>query len=105
MAEAAGAEFRRQPDATVGMDRRDAVHASVPNVARLYDYLLGGKDNYAADRQAAEELLDALPDAAIAARQNREFLRRAVQFLARDCGIRQFVDIGTGLPSQGTDLR
>ena len=101
MAEAAGAEFRRQPDATVGMDRRDAVHASVPNVARLYDYLLGGKDNYAADRQAAEELLDALPDAAIAARQNREFLRRAVQFLARDCGIRQFVDIGTGLPSQG----
>jgi hypothetical protein len=82
MTEVAGAEFRKQTDATVGADRSDVVNASVPNVARLYDYLLGGKDNYAADRQAAEELLDALPDAAIAARQNREFLRRAVQFLA-----------------------
>ena len=74
---------------------------SVPNVARLYDYLLGGKDSYASDRRAAAELLKIVPDAAIAARQNREFLRRAVRFLARDCGIRQFIDIGTGLPTQG----
>ena len=90
MTEAAAAGFRRQTDIAVGADRRDDVNASVPNVARLYDYLLGGKDNYAVDRYAAEELLDALPDAAIAARQNRDFLRRAVQFLAFDVGIRQF---------------
>jgi hypothetical protein len=85
-------------------DNNDVIrdfNVSVPNVARLYDYLLGGKDNYAADRRAAEELLDALPDAAIAAKQNRDFLRRAVGFLARDSGIRQFIDIGTGLPTQG----
>jgi hypothetical protein len=73
---------------------------SVPNVARIYDYLLGGKDNYALDRKTAEELLVAVPDAAIAARQNRQFLGRAVRFLA-DSGIRQFIDIGTGLPTQG----
>jgi hypothetical protein len=75
---------------------------SVPNVARIYDCLLGGKDNVAVDRQAAEELLRAVPDAAVAARQNRDFLRRAVRFLARDCGIRQFIDIGTGLPTRGS---
>jgi O-methyltransferase involved in polyketide biosynthesis len=73
---------------------------SKPNAARLYDYLLGGKDNYAADREAAEELLKAVPDAARAARQNRAFLGRAVQFLARDAGIQQFIDIGTGLPTR-----
>lgn len=76
-------------------------NTSVPNVARIYDYLLGGKDNFGADRQAAEELLEAVPDAAVAARQNRDFLRRAAGFLARDCGIRQFIDIGTGLPTRG----
>ena len=74
---------------------------SVPNVARIYDYLLDGKDNFAIDRQAAEELLKAVPDAATAAKQNRRFLRRAVGFLARECGIRQFIDIGAGLPTQG----
>jgi S-adenosyl methyltransferase len=74
---------------------------SVPNVARIYDHLLGGKDNFDVDRRAAEELLKAVPDAAVAARQNRDFLRRAVGFLARDCGFRQFIDIGTGLPTRG----
>ena len=77
-------------------------NASVPNVARIYDYLLGGKDNYPSDRKAAEELLGAVPDAAIAARQNRQFLGRAVRFLVKDSGIRQFIDIGTGLPTQGS---
>ncbi|MFI5066778.1 MAG: SAM-dependent methyltransferase [Streptosporangiales bacterium] len=73
----------------------------VPNVARIYDYLLGGKDNFAADRAAAGELLAAVPDAAVAARANRRFLGRAVWHLARDAGIRQFLDIGTGLPTRG----
>jgi len=71
-------------------------------VARIYDVLLGGKDNYAADRDAAVKLLAAVPDAAIAARDNRAFLGRAVRFLAGEAGIRQFLDIGTGLPTFGS---
>jgi hypothetical protein len=70
-------------------------------VARIYDFLLGGKDNYAADRDAAQRLLQAVPGAARAARDNRRFLGRAVWFLAREGGIRQFLDIGTGLPTRG----
>jgi hypothetical protein len=72
---------------------------NAPNVARIYDWLLGGKDNFAADRQAGEELLQAVPSAAVAARENRAFLGRAVRFLAEEAGIRQFLDIGAGLPS------
>jgi hypothetical protein len=74
---------------------------TVPNVARVYDYLLGGKDNFAADRQAAARLLTAVPGAATAARENRAFLCRAVRFLAEEAGVRQFLDIGAGLPSAG----
>jgi hypothetical protein len=74
---------------------------NVPNVARIYDYLLRGKDNYAADREAARKLLELVPGAARAARDNRRFLGRAVWFLAQEAGIRQFLDIGTGLPTQG----
>lgn len=74
---------------------------SVPNVARIYDYLLGGKDNYQADRDAAERLKKVLPDAELACRQNRLFLERVVRFLVSRRGIRQIIDIGTGLPTQG----
>ena len=74
---------------------------TIPNVARIYDWLLGGKDNFAADREAGQRLLAAVPDAAKAARANRAFLGRAVRFLAEEAGIRQFLDIGTGLPTQG----
>jgi O-methyltransferase involved in polyketide biosynthesis len=69
-----------------------------PNAARIYDYLLGGKDHFAADRHAADQLLSALPDAAMAARANRSFLTAAVRYVAR-CGIGQYVDIGAGLPT------
>jgi hypothetical protein len=72
---------------------------TVPNVARIYDYFLGGKDHFAADREAAEELRSLLPDAAAACRGNRRFLRRAVRCLASDSGIGQFIDIGSGLPA------
>jgi trans-aconitate methyltransferase len=75
--------------------------ASVANVARIYDYLLGGKDNFEADRTAARELLRVLPDVAGTARENREFLQRAVRTLAGEAGIRQFLDIGAGLPTMG----
>jgi S-adenosyl methyltransferase len=68
-------------------------------VARIYDALLGGKDNFAGDRQAAARLLEAVPGAAMAARENRAFLGRVVRFLAEEAGIRQFLDIGAGLPT------
>jgi uncharacterized SAM-dependent methyltransferase len=71
---------------------------SKPNAARIYDYLLGGKDHFAADRHAAEKLVAALPDAVMAARANRDFLTAAVRYVARR-GIRQYVDIGAGLPT------
>jgi hypothetical protein len=69
-----------------------------PNAARIYDYLLGGKDNFAADRQAAAELSLALPDAARVARANRAFLAAAVRYVAGQ-GIGQYLDIGAGLPT------
>src|SRR5919108_4981515 len=78
----------------------DTVDLKTPNVARMYDYLLGGKDNYAADREAVAEVVRRAPDTPFMARENRAFLRRAVRFLAAS-GIRQFVDIGAGLPTQG----
>jgi len=71
---------------------------SKPNAARIYDYLLGGKDHFPADRRAAERLVSALPDAARTARANRTFLTAAVRHVAR-CGISQYVDIGAGLPT------
>jgi hypothetical protein len=70
-----------------------------PHPARVYDYLLGGKDNYAADREAAEAGLKANPNSRIPPRQNRAFMRRAVRYLAGEAGITQFLDIGTGIPT------
>lgn len=71
---------------------------SVPNAARIYDYLLGGEDNYAADRVVAEQLIDMAPDALTLARDNRRFLGRAIRYVAQS-GITQFIDIGSGLPT------
>jgi hypothetical protein len=78
-----------------------ALHPEVPNVARMYDYFLGGKDSYAADRDAARQSFAAATEAGVrgASLQNRAFLGRAVLHLVRDLGIRQFLDIGTGLPT------
>jgi S-adenosyl methyltransferase len=71
---------------------------SVAHPARIYNYWLGGKDNYEADRQAAEQAIAVTPDILPGVRANRAFLRRAVEFAAGQ-GIRQFLDIGTGLPT------
>jgi SAM-dependent methyltransferase len=71
-----------------------------PNVARIYDYLLGGKDNFSADREAARQLLEASPDMAGIVRDNRSFLGRVVRYLAGEAGIGQFIDLGGGLPTQ-----
>ncbi|MFI0773644.1 SAM-dependent methyltransferase [Streptomyces sp. NPDC021212] len=71
-----------------------------PHSARMYDYFLGGKDNYVADRQAAAKVLTLWPGVMVAARTNRAFMQRAVRFLAAERGIRQFLDIGTGIPTR-----
>jgi hypothetical protein len=78
-----------------------AIDTSRPHPARVYDYFLDGKDHYPADRKAGEQVLEAVPTAKAMARANRAFLQRAVQLLAR-AGIRQFLDIGTGLPTRGS---
>jgi hypothetical protein len=75
------------------------IDTSVPHPARRYDYWLGGKDNFAADRESGDAVAAAFPTVRLAAIENRRFLRRAVTFLARDAGIRQFLDIGTGIPT------
>jgi SAM-dependent methyltransferase len=74
---------------------------SVAHQARMYDYMLGGKDNYAADRAATEAAFKIWPDMAFAARANRAFLGRVIRYLAGEAGIRQFLDIGTGIPTAG----
>jgi SAM-dependent methyltransferase len=72
-----------------------------PNIARVYDYQLGGKDNYAIDREVARQIQQLVPEAPRVAQENRAFLRRVVRHLIIEAGIRQFVDIGSGLPTQG----
>ena len=78
---------------------RKKFRPDIPSTARIYDYLLGGKDNYPADRAAAEQIAQVLPNVRTACQWNRAFLGRAVRFLAAERGIRQFIDIGTGLPT------
>lgn len=75
------------------------IDVTTPSAARLYDYYLGGKDNYAADRQAAQQLFERVPELKTMAQANREFLARVVDYLAGQAGIRQFIDLGSGLPS------
>jgi SAM-dependent methyltransferase len=72
---------------------------TTPHIARIYDYWLGGKDNFAADRAAAELALAATPTILPGVTANRRFLGRAVRFMAAEGGVRQFLDIGTGIPS------
>ncbi len=79
----------------------DRIDTSVAHPARRYNYWLGGKDNFAADRASGDAIAAAWPSAPIAARENRRFLGRATRFLAGEAGIRQFLDIGTGLPTAG----
>ncbi|MGH3191341.1 MAG: SAM-dependent methyltransferase [Streptosporangiaceae bacterium] len=81
------------PEAAPELDTRHA------HSARVYNYWLGGKDNYAADREAAEQAIAANPGIVADVRANRAFLARVVRHLAADCGVRQFLDIGTGLPT------
>jgi hypothetical protein len=82
-----------------GTDSSPAFDVSVAHQARIYDYWLGGTDNYPADQIAAQAAVAAYPGVATGARANRQFLARVVRHLAGEAGIRQFLDIGTGIPT------
>ncbi len=92
-----GSQEARPPGA--GSAWEASFDTSVAHPARRYDYWLGGKDNYAADRESGDAVAAAFPAVRTAAIENRNFLGRAVTYLARDARIRQFLDIGTGIPS------
>nr|BFE84207.1 hypothetical protein GCM10020093_068080 [Planobispora longispora] len=77
----------------------DRIDPSVPHPARVYDYWLGGKDHFASDRAVGDEILAVMPGLVTAARAEREFLGRSVRHLAGDPGVRQFLDVGTGIPT------
>jgi len=76
-----------------------AIDTSVPHSARIWNYWLGGKDNYPVDRAAGDQFRQAFPGVVDVARASRQFLTRSVRYLAGEAGIRQFLDIGTGLPT------
>jgi O-methyltransferase involved in polyketide biosynthesis len=96
-----------EPDATLWTVKGQLVtepagpklDTGIPHSARLWNYWLGGKDNFQADREAGDAIAGILPSIVTLAREDRKFLRRAVQHLVRDAGIRQILDIGTGLPT------
>lgn len=81
--------------------RLTRIDPTVPNVARVWNYLVGGRDNFAADRFAAHELIEAAPVMEAIGPASRTFLRRVVTYLAADAGVRQFLDVGTGIPTAG----
>jgi hypothetical protein len=82
-------------------DWRQTFRPDIPSAARMYDYLLGGKDNVPADRMAAEQMVAKLPNVRLAVQWNRAFLRRVVRYLVGEQGIRQIIDVGAGLPTAG----
>ena len=86
-------------DDSAGQDAPVSFDTGVAHVARVYDYWLGGKDNFAADRAAGDQAIAAFPAIPLSARSNRAYQARVVRFLAGEAGIRQFLDIGTGIPT------
>jgi hypothetical protein len=98
---ALGSPAAINPDAAAASAQ---LHPDIPNVARMYDYMLGGKDNYPADREAAGRTFGVLGEDVVRGTvlQNRQFLGRAVRYLAIEHGIRQFLDVGTGLPTMNS---
>jgi hypothetical protein len=90
---------RTEPPLTFGEPPQ--VDLSKANPARMYDYYLGGAHNFAVDREAAEKVLAMLPETRTFARDNRAFLQRVVRYLVTECGITQFLDLGSGIPTVG----
>lgn len=86
-------------DSTSAPQSKPKIDTTVPHSARIWNYFLGGKDNYPVDREAGDQVIAMFPQIVDIARADRVFLRRAVSYLVREAGIRQFLDIGTGLPT------
>jgi O-methyltransferase involved in polyketide biosynthesis len=86
-------------DETPNVYAGTGIDSTVPHTARVWNYFLGGKDNYAVDREAGDRVIAVYPQIRVNARESRAFLGRVVRFLAGEAGIRQFLDIGTGLPT------
>ncbi len=95
-----GAKLKKLKEGPVAGQGPAGLDVTTPNIARMYDHFLHGKDNFAADREAADKLTALMPQLPAIARDNRAFVRRAVRFAAGR-GIRQFIDVGAGLPTQG----
>jgi len=91
----------KEPAVAAGESVPPGIDVSKPNIARVYDAFLDGKDNFAADRAVVKQTLEIAPDAAAGAKANRAFLRRVVRYLAGRAGVDQFLDIGSGLPNSG----
>jgi hypothetical protein len=85
--------------APAGEELSSTIDVGTPHAARIWNYWMGGKDNYASDRAAGDAVAEAYPEIVSMARHSRQFLIRVVRYLAADTGIRQFLDIGTGLPT------
>lgn len=96
-----GGAYMAEPSGWMSGGGRPPVdlHTDRPHAARVYDYLLGGKTNYPADREAAERVSALIPHTVAIARENRAFMHRVARYLAEEAGIRQFLDIGTGIPT------
>ncbi len=88
-------------DATPNPDANTGIDTTVPHSARVWNYWLGGKDNYAVDRETGDAVIAVYPQIRVNARESRKYLGRVVTFLTEEAGIRQFLDIGTGLPTAG----
>jgi len=88
-------------DATPNPDANTGIDTTVPHSARVWNYWLGGKDNYAVDRETGDAVIAVYPQIKVNARESRKYLGRVVTFLTAEAGIRQFLDIGTGLPTAG----
>src|SRR5947209_4245654 len=88
-------------DATSNPDANTGIDTTVPHSARVWNYWLGGKDNYAVDRETGDAVIAVYPQIKVNARESRKYLGRVVTFLTAEAGIRQFLDIGTGLPTAG----
>jgi len=101
MTRSAGAPEADGGRASVPTGSPAEIDVTVPSVARIYDYVLGGKENFASDRDAAQGLLRSLLEAREPALENRAFLRRAVRYLVGEAAIAQILDIGSGLPTEG----
>jgi hypothetical protein len=96
---AANDDWRREPTAYQVRSVVRTIDPSIAHIARVQDYWLGGKDHFEADRIAGDEVIALLPNTVASVRENRAFLGRTVRFLAGEAGIRQFLDLGTGMPT------